>query len=136
MLAYLETEFEKNSNLQIGEKKLRGFQRSKESKNKVILDVHKFKYESSRGDSLFSSVDFNSGVKSTRGMNQALFVDQYTNFLLSRSLLNKAAIYENNYVRNFTNCIMKYGYKYRYNYLLKTSLGFLVFYNICKGNKK
>jgi hypothetical protein len=65
--------------------------------------------------------------------------DKYLNHLqryqLSKNLILSAHDHERNFIRNFTNCVMKKAWRNKANYGLKAVLGAIFFLNLCKANE-
>jgi len=54
---------------------------------------------------------------------------------MSHSLALSASEYEQNWIRNFTNCVLKKAWRHKANYGLKSVLAGIFLLNLCKANE-
>jgi hypothetical protein len=104
--------------------------------------IYRFKLESkicikfyieTKGDSLFSSVNDTSyrNVGSTLGIRTAAYLDHVNRYHQSKNLILNATEYERNWIRNFTNFVLKKTWRHKVNYGLKIGLATMFLYNLC-----
>lgn len=89
-------------------------------------------------DTIFSHE--NSDTKSIRvgtlfGSRSEQYLQTLQRYQLSKSLAFTATQYERNWIRNFTNCVMKKVWRHKFNYALKAALTGMFLLSWCKAKE-
>lgn len=95
-------------------------------------------YLESNGDALFPHENSSAAslrVGSLIGARSEQYLNQLNRYQISKGLALTASEYERNWIRNFTNCVLKKIWKSKANYGLKATLGAIFLINLSKANE-
>ena len=68
-------------------------------------------------------------------MRTSAYLEHVNRYNLSKSLVLNATEYERNWIRNFTNFLVKKAWRHKVNYGLKFGLATMFLYNLCLANE-
>jgi hypothetical protein len=99
---------------------------------KLNEDIYKLKLEKTKGDSIFSSINKES---ISRGNSISINMNQIAAYNSSKTLIPNASIYERNVIKNMTDCLFRYTWKYRNTIAAKAIVLTLFFYQLNRWNE-